>query len=221
MEQISGILFICITLPLIPMLFILPDKQSRLCMGYVIIGETICLIVGALNIFLLQAFNNDNMYVTTTISPICEEVLKAIPVLYYAILFSAKREVLLSISFACGIGFAVLENAVILTKSFNNAEIGWAWALGRVVGAALMHGACTSLVGMGISYVHMRKKLFFCGTFALLVTAVLFHSTFNVFIQSHDYNVIGTLMPAALYIPVAGKEILRRRKSKAKADENK
>ena len=53
MEQISGILFICITLPLIPMLFILPDKQSRLCMGYVIIGETICLIVGALNIFLL------------------------------------------------------------------------------------------------------------------------------------------------------------------------
>lgn len=212
MEQISGILFICIALPMIPMLFILPDKQSRLILGYIMIGETVCLIAGAVNNLLLQAFGNDTVYVTTTVTPICEEVLKAIPVLYFAVLFSAKREVLLSISFACGIGFAILENAVILTQSFGQVSI--TWALGRVIGAALMHGACTALVGMGISYVHMRKKLFFCGTFALLVTAVLYHSTFNVLVQS-DYSIAGFLMPAALYIPVVVSEIIRRRKLKA------
>jgi len=212
MEQISGILFICIALPMIPMLFILPDKQSRLILGYIMIGETVCLIAGAVNNLLLQVFGNDTVYVTTTVTPICEEVLKAIPVLYFAVLFSAKREVLLSISFACGIGFAILENAVILTQSFGQVSI--TWALGRVIGAALMHGACTALVGMGISYVHMRKKLFFCGTFALLVTAVLYHSTFNVLVQS-DYSIAGFLMPAALYIPVVVSEIIRRRKLKA------
>ena len=42
MEQMSGILFICIALPMIPMLFILPDKKSRLFLGYMIVGATVC-----------------------------------------------------------------------------------------------------------------------------------------------------------------------------------
>lgn len=211
MEQMSDILFICIALPMIPMLFILPDKRSRLFLGYMIIGALICLLAGALNNFLLGLFNNDGSYVTTTITPVVEEFLKALPVFYYAIIFSDDRETLLSISFATGVGFAVLEDAVILVQNIQNVSIGW--AVIRVIGAALMHGACTSGVGMGISYVRKRKKLFFSGTFALLITAVIFHASFNVLVQS-QYRVAALLMPAAVYIPVVISEIIRRRKAK-------
>ena len=159
MEQMSGILYICIALPMIPMLFILPDKRSKLFLGYMIIGATVCLVAGSVNQWMLELFGGDGMYVTTNITPISEELMKAIPVLYFAVLFSDDRETLLSIAFALGVGFAVLENAVILTQQISNVTI--TWALTRVVGAALMHGACTAAVGMGMSYTlyHIPRDL--------------------------------------------------------------
>ena len=217
MEQMSEILFICIALPMIPMLFILPEKRSRLFLGYMIIGCLICLLAGALNNYLLGLFGNDMMYVTTTITPVIEEILKALPVLYFAVIASDDREILLSISFATGVGFAVLENAVILAKNIQTVSIGW--AIVRVIGAALMHGACTCFVGMGISYVHKRRKLFFSGTFALLMSAIIFHASFNILIQS-DYSAVALFMPAAVYIPVVVSEIARRRKLKKANTEN-
>ena len=211
MEQISEVLFICMALPMIPMLFILPDKKSRLFLGYMIIGCLICLLSAAIDNYLLGLLNYDSVYVTTTVTPVTEEILKALPVLYFAAIFSDDRETLLSISFALGVGFAVLENAVILVKNVSAVSI--AWAIMRVIGAALMHGACTCFVGMGISYVHKRKKLFFSGTFALLISAIIFHASFNVLVQS-DYSVIALVMPACVYIPVVVSEIKRRRKAK-------
>ena len=208
MEEISEILFICIVMPMIPMLFVLPDKRSRLFLGYLMIGALICLLAGALNMILLEYFNNDLLYVTTTITPITEEMLKALPVLYLAIFFTDDRETLLSASFALGVGFAVLEDAVILVQNTHGITISWAFA--RVIGAALMHGACTSTIGMGMSYIHKRRKLFFCGTFALLIAAVLFHATFNVLVQS-SFHIIAFILPMSLYLPVIIAQIRRRR----------
>ena len=211
MEQISEILFICVAMPLIPMLFVLPDKRSRLLLGYLMVGALICLIAGALNLLLLDLFDGNIMYVTTTITPMSEEILKAIPVLYLAIFFTDDRETLLSVSFALGVGFAILEDAVILVQNIAGVSVGW--ALARVVGAALMHGACTAMVGMGMSYVKKRRKLFFSGTFALLVAAILFHATFNVLVQS-SYRIAAFILPISLYLPVIIYQIRARRKSR-------
>ncbi|MBR5091582.1 MAG: PrsW family intramembrane metalloprotease [Ruminiclostridium sp.] len=214
MEQISEILFICITLPMIPMLFVLPDKQSKLLVGYMMVGSLISLIAGAINVGLLGLFHNDMSYVATTITPISEELLKAIPVLYYALIFSDERDKLLSISFAVGVGFAILENAVILAQNILSSTISIPWALARVTGAALMHGACTSMIGLGLSYVRKRKKLFFCGTFALMITAVIFHATFNLLVQG-QYKVASLLLPSSLYLPIIIREFIRRRRTAA------
>ncbi|MBQ9384425.1 MAG: PrsW family intramembrane metalloprotease [Ruminiclostridium sp.] len=211
MEQIAVILYVCIALPMLPMLFILPDKRSRLFLGYLIIGCTICLIAGEVNVWLLRLFGGDTAYVTSTITPISEELMKAVPVLYFAVVFSDDRDTLLSVSFALGIGFAVLENAVILTQNF--ATISFEWAITRVIGAALMHGACTSAVGLGMSYIRKRRKLFFCGTFALLTAAIIYHASFNVLVQS-SFRVAALILPAALYIPVLVSALIRRRKQK-------
>ncbi len=211
MEQMSGILYICIALPMIPMLFILPDKRSKLFLGYMIIGATVCLVAGGVNQWMLELFGGDGMYVTTNITPISEELMKAIPVLYFAVLFSDDRETLLSIAFALGVGFAVLENAVILTQQISNVTI--AWALTRVVGAALMHGACTAAVGMGMSYIRKRRKLFFCGTFSLLTLSIIFHAAFNVLVQS-QFRAAALIMPAAVFIPLTVRLLIRRRKAR-------
>ena len=209
MEQITSILYICIASPLLPMLFIIHEKRPRFIVGSMVIGMTICLLAGEINTLLLGFFGNDTMYVTTTITPISEELLKALPVLYIALFFSDERETLITISFAVGVGFAILENAVILTHNISSVTV--IWALLRVVGAALMHGACTSAVGLGISYVKKRRKLFFCGTFALLVTAMTFHATFNVLVQSR-FSIAAFIMPTVLYIIVAVSAFVHRKK---------
>ena len=191
------------------MLFIIHEKRPRFIVGSMVIGMTICLLAGEINTLLLGCFGNDTMYVTTTITPISEELLKALPVLYIALFFSDERETLITISFAVGVGFAILENAVILTQNISSVTV--IWALLRVIGAALMHGACTSAVGLGISYVKKRRKLFFCGTFALLVTAMTFHATFNVLVQSR-FSIAAFIMPTVLYIIVAVSAFVHRKK---------
>ena len=98
---------------------------------------------------------------------------------------------------AVGIGFAVLENAFYL---LNDASFNMIDALIRAFGAGLMHGMCTLLVGVGISFAKKRSKIFVVGTFALLSTAITYHGIYNMLVQS-DYEIIGFLLPMATYVP--------------------
>jgi RsiW-degrading membrane proteinase PrsW (M82 family) len=98
---------------------------------------------------------------------------------------------------AVGIGFAVLENAFHLLNYPNFSIVS---AVIRAFGAGLMHGMCTLLVGVGISFVKKKRKLFAVGTFGLLSTAIVYHGIYNILIQS-KFSVIGALLPIATYIP--------------------
>ena len=75
------------------------------------------------------------------------------------------------------------------------------WALIRGFGSCLVHGICTVSVGLGISYIKKQPKFFFCGTFALLSTAIIYHATYNLLVQS-EYQYVGILLPLATYIPL-------------------
>ena len=212
MGNINYLLFICVAVPILLMLFVL-EKKSKITMGYMLIGILSCLFISEINGFLLQYFKNDVYYVTTTITPVTEEIIKALPVLYFAFLFSDKRETLISLSIATGIGFAVLENLMIF---MNNVEqVNLLWAAIRGFSSGLMHGLCTAAVGIGLSFVHKKKKLFVCGTFAFLIVAITYHSIYNTLIQS-QYQIVGAILPMATYIPVLfvayGRKIFKKEK---------
>ena len=208
MANLTVILFLCAAVPMLPALYMIPDKRSRLFVGYMLLGMVVCLIASEVNSMLLGTFGGDVRYVSTNVTPIVEEVMKALPVLYFALFFSDNKDTLLSISFAMGLGFAVLENMVILTGSMEKVTV--LWALVRGFGAARMHSACTSMIGQGISYVHKRRKLFYCGTFSLLISAAIGHALFNTLIQS-QYKPAAYGVIVAMYIPQLlriGKRIL-------------
>jgi RsiW-degrading membrane proteinase PrsW (M82 family) len=212
MGNINYLLFICIAVPILLMLFVL-EKKSKITVGYMLIGIISCLFISEINGFFLHFNDYDVYYVTTTITPITEEIIKALPVLYFAFLFSDKRETLISLSIATGIGFAILENLMIF---MNNVEqVNLLWAAVRGFSSGLMHGLCTAAVGIGLSFVHKKKKLFVCGTFALLIVAITYHAMYNTLIQS-QYQVIGAILPMATYIPILlimyGKKIFKKEK---------
>ncbi len=160
-------------------------------------------------------FLTDMFYFTTSVTPITEEIIKTIPVLIFAYAFSDKLEELLPNAFFVGIGFAVLENLVLLTQNIGSVTLFW--AITRGFSSGLIHGICTGMVGICISFVKKKRKLFFCGPIATLDLAIVYHSIFNSLVQGPEYiqNYIGFAMPIATYIPIV-YFVRKRRKDEAK-----
>lgn len=198
----------------VPLLLSLPliQKTSRRVTVFILIGMSAALFISEINGLMLGLLGYNTEYVTTTITPATEEIIKAIPILIYAFVISDNRDKLISSSFALGIGFALFENTYILINSIDAVSIEW--AIVRGFSTALMHGICTAAVGYGMSFVKKRKKLFYCGTFSLLMMAIIYHGIFNMLVQSENLKYFGFLLPLATYIPVIIAIIYRVRNKK-------
>jgi RsiW-degrading membrane proteinase PrsW (M82 family) len=190
------VLFVSIFIPIM-LMALLVEKKSRLPIVFILVGIFVSVFASEVNGLLTKVLPMDTYSVTIKVTPVTEELLKMSPVLYYAVIISDKRETLFTASMATGIGFAILENAFYL---LNYPNFTMLLAIVRAFGAGLMHGMCTLLVGVGISFVKKKPKLFFVGTFGLLSTAIVFHGIYNMLIQS-AYSIAGALLPIATYIP--------------------
>ena len=197
MGTLIYILFISIFFPLFLMMLLVEEK-ARFPIVFVMVGIFVSVFVSEINGVLLSMLNISRYDATITLAPITEELLKAFPILFYAIAISDKKEKLFTASMATGIGFAILENAYYLIVNYETFSI--VSALVRGFGTGLMHGMCTLLVGFGISFIRKRRKLFAVGTFALLSTAITYHSIFNMLVQS-KHPIFGALLPLVTYLP--------------------
>ena len=196
MDNLIYILFVSVFVPILLMAGLL-EKKARHPIIFVLIGIFVSVFAAEVNGLLCSVLPMSTFEITIIVTPITEEILKATPILVYALLISAKKETLFTASMAVGIGFAVLENAFYL---LNDSSFSMIDAIIRAFGAGLMHGMCTLLVGVGISFAKKRSKIFVVGTFALLSTAITYHGIYNMLVQS-DYDIIGFLLPMATYIP--------------------
>ena len=191
-------------------MLILLKGRSKLLLGFMLIGITVCLFISEVNSLLLPILKTDMSYVTTVITPITEEMAKMIPILFFALAFEDKRETLFMIALALGIGFGLFENTVILVQNIEVVSIPW--ALIRGFATALMHGICTLCVGLGISFVRKRRKLFSSGLFALLTLAAVYHGIFNMLQLENKY--VGAILPIVTYLPIIVVRLNTARKAK-------
>ena len=196
MDNLIYILFVSVFVPILLMAGLL-EKKAREPITFVLIGIFMSVFAAELNGFLRNFLPMSVFEITIIVTPITEEILKAAPILVYATVLAAKKEKLFTASMAVGIGFAVLENAFYL---LNDASFNMIDALIRAFGAGLMHGMCTLLVGVGISFAKKKSKIFVVGTFALLSTAITYHGIYNMLVQS-QFEIVGYLLPMATYIP--------------------
>ena len=196
MENLIYILFISVFIPILLMTLLI-ERKARLPIAFMLTGIFVSVFAAEINGLLQSLLSMPAYNLTIIVTPISEEILKAIPILVYATVISDKKETLFTASMATGIGFAVLENAYYLLNdtSFNMMD-----SMIRAFGAGLMHGMCTLLVGVGISFVKKKSKIFLAGTFALLSTAITYHGIYNMLVQS-QYEVIGFLLPILTYLP--------------------
>lgn len=66
-------------------------------------------------------------------------------------------------------------------------------------------------LGLGISFVKKKRKLFWTGLFALLTLAAVYHGIYNML--QLEYKYVGALLPIATYIPLTVVQIRKSRKT--------
>lgn len=210
MESMSYILFICVVAPMCSLLLV-AERKMRRGVIFLLIGMFVCLFVSEVNGILHNHLDVDMFYLTTSVTPISEELVKSIPVFIFALAFSDELEDLLPTAFFVGIGFAVLENLILLTQNFG--EVTLFWSVVRGFASGLMHGICTGMVGICISFIRKKKKLFYCGILAAFDVAIVYHSIFNALVQAEKLylNYLGFALPILAYIPIV-LSIAKRRK---------
>ena len=210
MDNLIYILFVSIFVPIF-LMACLVEKKARQPIIFVLIGIFLSVFASEVNGYLRNILPMSSFEITIIVTPISEEILKALPILFFATVLAPKKEALFTASMAVGIGFAVLENAfyMLTGSSFNMLD-----AIIRAFGAGLMHGMCTLLVGVGILFVRKKRKLFVVGTFAMLSTAITYHGIYNMLVQS-DFRIIGYILPITTYIPFVVWRIKKIRHKKA------
>lgn len=211
MDNLIYILFVSVFVPILLMACLI-EKKARQPIIFVLIGIFVSVFAAEVNGLLRTLLPMSAFEVTIIVTPITEEILKAVPILVFAIVLDAKKEALFTAAMAVGIGFAVLENAYYL---LNDASFNMIDAIIRAFGAGLMHGMCTLLIGVGISFVKKKNKIFMVGTFALLSTAITYHGIYNMLVQS-DYRAVGFLLPISTYIPFVVWRMNKKKTIKSK-----
>ena len=211
MDNLIYALFVSIFVPILLMACLI-EKKARQPIIFVLIGIFVSVFAAEVNGYLRQILPMSTYEITIVVTPITEEILKALPILFFASMFSPKKEALFTASMAVGVGFAVLENAFYL---LNDSTFNMFDAIIRAFGAGLMHGICTLLVGVGISFVRKKNKVFVVGTFALLSTAITYHGIYNMLVQS-SFRAVGYVLPISTYIPFMVWRVKKVKLAKAK-----
>ena len=203
-------IFVCLAIPLaLSMLFF--GGRPRTFMLFMITGMSVCLLSAYVNSFFMGYYGVDSTVAVVEITPVCEEVMKLLPLLFYVLIFEPKVRDLPEAAVALAVGFATFENVCYLTE--NGAE-NFMFLLIRGLSAGALHILCGILIGFGLSYVFRRRWLAFTGTVGLLGACIAFHAIYNLLISGEGaWQIAGYLSPSVLIaLLFAGKLLLPKLK---------
>ena len=188
-------IFVCLAIPLLLcMLFI--GGRPRIFMLFMVAGMSVCLLSAYVNSFFMVHYGVSATVAAVEITPVCEEVMKLLPLLFYILIFEPKVRTLPEAAVALAVGFATFENVCYLTE--NGAE-DLMFLLIRGLSAGALHILCGIMIGFGLSYVFRRRWLAFTGTMGLLGTCIVFHAIYNLLISGNGaWRIAGYFFPSAL-----------------------
>ena len=95
-----------------------------------------CLLSAYVSSFFMGYYGTDAGVAAAEIAPVCEEIMKLIPLVLYFLIFEPNTEELPAAAIAIAVGFATFENACYLTE--NGAE-NLSFMLIRGVSAGALH----------------------------------------------------------------------------------
>ncbi len=191
MNYIENI-YICLAAPLLIAIFCL-NRMGRPMVMFVLGGMTVCLLSSYISTFLAAVYHIDLLTASITISPIVEEVMKLLPVLYYLLVFEPDADRIPACVVLIAMGFATFENVCYLVQNDTMQIMN---LLIRGFGTGAMHVVCGTFLFMGLLLLWDKPWLRAAGTVGLLAVAITYHGIYNMLVlQSGPVALIGYLIP--------------------------
>ena len=187
-------IYVCLAAPLLLAVLCVGDDGRRNLL-FLLAGMTSCLRSAYISAYLAAAAGVDPVAASHEIAPVVEEVMKALPMLFYLMVFERRRKRAITGALLLSVGFATFENVCFLTSYGADELLRLAI---RGFGTGAMHVVCGMVVAAGLFFLWEQTWLRAVGGFALLCFVITFHAIFNVFVnQSGAVFWIGTSVPLA------------------------
>ena len=144
------------TVPLLLLMTML-DNKSRLLLGFVLCGMVLAVCAYEINSLVCYSLQLSGPELSITAAPVIEEILKALPVLFFAVLVSDERKQILQLAMAVGIG---LFWKMLFCFLLMWMKLILAWQLPGVFPPAFLMASVRLLLDAGSSLCASRKNCF-------------------------------------------------------------
>ena len=201
-------IFLCLALPMLLSLLFTSGSPRRFTL-FVVLGMATCLLSAYVSSFFMGRHQCSAVTTAIEIAPVCEEILKLLPLLLYFLIFEPDSHKLTPAAMGIAVGFATFENVCYLTE---NGAANFNFLLIRGISAGALHLLCGVLSGFGVSYVFRRRWLAATGAVGILGACIGFHAIYNLLITADGvWKTAGYLFPSLLLLCLyAAKQLLPR-----------
>lgn len=128
------------------------------------------------------------------ITPVVEETVKLLPLLFFLVVFEASAAEGANIIFNIAVGFATFENICYLLE---NGTENLSHLIIRGFSAGAMHITCAFIIGYGLKVFRQSAVLKTAGIFGILCVTITFHAIFNMLMKTD-----GILLHLGYTIPI-------------------
>ena len=192
-------IFICLAAPFL-IAALGTNAGNRKNYLFIVLGFVCCVISAYLNTFFSVLYNAQDTSAVLEISPVIEETVKLLPLLFGLIVFELCPKDGGNIIFNIAVGFATFENICYLLEN-GTGNLFYLFVRGFSSGA--MHITCAFIIGYGLRVFRRPAALRAAGIFGLLCVAITFHATFNMLMKTD-----GIIKQLGYAIPIASCIIL-------------
>lgn len=190
-------IFLCLALPMLLSLLFTSGSPRRFTL-FVVLGMATCLLSAYVSSFFMGRHQCSAVTTAIEIAPVCEEILKLLPLLLYFLIFEPDSHKLTPAAIGIAVGFATFENVCYLTE---NGAANFNFLLIRGISAGALHLLCGVLSGFGVSYVFRRRWLAATGAVGILGACIGFHAIYNLLITAEGaWKTAGYLFPSFLIV---------------------
>ena len=202
-------ILICIAIPLVIALYFVYGNARRFVAAF-LIGMGVCLLSAYYSGFITVIGDLESTETAVYISPIVEEIMKLLPLLFYMYIFHSKDDELLLAAMGIGTGFATFENCCyILTAGAESL----AFVVIRGLAVGVMHVVCILIVVIGLVLVKQYRAMTFPAIVGTAALSTTFHALYNLLVSRPGItSYLGYVLPLVTVViaTVPNRKLFRK-----------
>ena len=185
-------ILLCIAIPLVISLLFVRGDVRRYTAAF-LFGMGVCLIAAYISGFLNLVSGMGENDTSVFLSPIVEELMKLMPLLFFIVLFTPEEHTLTMLAVAIGAGFATFENCCYILTS--GAE-SFTFIMIRGLAVGVMH--IVSILALAVWFIIAKhlQVFSFSSIIGGLSLSMVFHALYNLLVSEPGISrYIGYLLP--------------------------